>query len=69
MSADNIAKWIYKKGLEDNIILYSKVSIYRNIDNIRFYNHIDKDDIEKIDNKILKEYNGNILLMKEVGIC
>ena len=55
MSADNIAKWIYKKGLEDNIILYSKVSIYRNIDNIRFYNHIDKDDIEKIDTILTKE--------------
>ena len=55
MSADNIAKWIYKKGLEDNIILYSKVSIYRNIDNIRFYNHIDKDDIEKIDSTLEKE--------------
>ena len=54
MFADkNIADWIYNKGSEDNIVLYSKVSIYRNLENIRFHYHMDKDEIDKIDS-ILK---------------
>ena len=39
MFADkNIANWIFNKGLEDNIVLYSKVSIYRNLENIKIFN-------------------------------
>ena len=49
MFADkNIADWIYNKGSEDNIVLYSKVSIYRNLENIRFHYNMDKDEIDKI---------------------
>lgn len=55
MFADkNIADWIYNKGYEDNIVLYSKVSIYRNLENIRFHHHMDKNEVDKADS-ILKE--------------
>lgn len=48
MSVNNsIANWIYQKGNDDNIVLYSKVSIYRNLDNIRFFYHMDKEDFDK----------------------
>ena len=53
MSINNIANWIYEKGTDDNIVLYSKVSIYRNIDNVRFFYNMDKDDFDKV-NSILK---------------
>lgn len=53
MSINNIANWIYEKGTDDNIVLYSKVSIYRNLDNMRFFYNMDKDDFEKV-NSILK---------------
>ena len=52
MSINNIANWIYEKGIDDNIVLYSKVSVYRNIDNMRFFHNMDKDDFEKV-NEIL----------------
>ncbi|WP_295163437.1 guanido phosphotransferase [uncultured Brachyspira sp.] len=47
MSVNNTANWIYQKGEDDNIVLYSKISIYRNLDNIKFFHHMDKDDFDK----------------------
>ncbi|WP_028330243.1 guanido phosphotransferase [Brachyspira alvinipulli] len=61
MSINNIANWIYEKGTDDNIVLYSKVSIYRNIDNMRFFYNMDKDDFEKV-NTILKPNINDINL-------
>ena len=46
----SIANWIYEKGHDDNIVLYSKVSIYRNLDNMRFFYHMDKEDFNKVEN-------------------
>ena len=68
MFADkNIADWIYNKGSEDNIVLYSKVSIYRNLENIRFHYHMDKDEIDKVDSilkKNIEELNLNLTEIK-----
>ena len=67
MPIENIAHWIYDKGYNDNIVLYSKVSIYRNIDGIRFYNYMDKYDTEKV-NEILdsaiKDLHLNLISLK-----
>ena len=68
MFADkNIADWIYDKGFEDNIILYSKVSIYRNLENIRFHYNMDKNEIDKVDSilkKNIEELNLNLTAIK-----
>lgn len=62
MLADkNIADWIYNKGFEDNIVLYSKVSIYRNLANMRFHNHMDENEIAEADS-ILKKNIENLNL-------
>lgn len=67
MPIENIAHWIYDKGHDDNIVLYSKVSIYRNIDGIRFYNYMDKFDTEKVNsilNPSIKDLNLNLISLK-----
>ncbi len=68
MFADkNIANWIFNKGLEDNIVLYSKVSIYRNLENIRFHHHMDKNESDKVDSifqKNIEELNLNLTKIK-----
>lgn len=55
MSINNTPNWIYQRGIEDNIILFSKVSVYRNVENIRFFSHMEKYEIEKIDEIFSKE--------------
>lgn len=75
MFADkNIANWIFNEGSEDNIVLYSKVSIYRNLENIRFHHHMDKSDFDKVDSilqKNIEELNLNLTKIKlaEINPC
>lgn len=73
MFADkNIADWIYNKGSEDNIVLYSKVSIYRNLENIRFHHHMDKNEVDKADSifkKNIEELNINLTKIKLTDIA
>ena len=72
MFADkNIANWIFNKGFEDNIVLYSKVSIYRNLENIRFYHHMDKNEFDKVDSilqKNIEDLNLNLTKIKLADI-
>ena len=72
MFADkNIANWIFNKGSEDNIVLYSKVSIYRNLENIRFYHHMDKNEFDKVDSilqKNIEDLNLNLTKIKLANI-
>ena len=72
MFADkNIANWIFNKGSEDNIVLYSKVSIYRNLENIRFHHHMDKSEFDKVDSilqKNIEETNLNFTKIKLANI-
>ena len=72
MFADkNIANWIFNKGSEDNIVLYSKVSIYRNLENIRFHYHMDKNEFDKVDSilqKNIEDLNLNLTKIKLANI-
>ena len=72
MFADkNIANWIFNKGAEDNIVLYSKVSIYRNLENIRFHHHMDKNEFDKVDSilqKNIEDLNLNLTKIKLANI-
>lgn len=72
MFADkNIANWIFNKGSEDNIVLYSKVSIYRNLENIRFHHHMDKNEFDKVDSilqKNIEDLNLNLTKIKLANI-
>ena len=72
MFADkNIANWIFNKGSEDNIVLYSKVSIYRNLENIRFHHHMDKNEFDKVDSilqKNIEDLNINLTKIKLANI-
>ncbi|WP_300366726.1 guanido phosphotransferase [Brachyspira sp.] len=71
MSVNNIANWIYKKGEDDNIVLYSKISIYRNLDNIRFFHHMDKYDFNKTYSMLktnIEELNLNLSYMKLIDM-
>lgn len=72
MLADkNIADWIYNKGAEDNIVLYSKVSIYRNLENMRFHNHMDANEIAEADSilkKSIESLNLNLTGIKLTDI-
>ena len=72
MFADNnIANWIFNEGSEDNIVLYSKVSIYRNLENIRFHHHMDKSDFDKVDSilqKNIEDLNLNLTKIKLADI-
>ena len=72
MFADkNIANWIFNKGSEDNIVLYSKVSIYRNLENIRFHHHMDKNEFYKVDSilqKNIEDLNLNLTKIKLANI-
>lgn len=63
----NIADWIYNKGSEDNIVLYSKASIYRNLENIRFHHHMDRSEVDKADfilKKSIEDLNLNLTKTK-----
>ena len=67
MCINNISNWIYENGIDDNIVLYSKVSIYRNIDNIRFYHYMDKDEFNEVDNilkPVIEELNTDLSCIK-----
>lgn len=68
MSVNNsIANWIYKRGNKDNIVLYSKVSIYRNLEGMRFFYHMDKDDFNKSESilkKNIEDLNLNLKYRK-----
>ncbi|WP_300711932.1 guanido phosphotransferase [uncultured Brachyspira sp.] len=71
MSVNNTANWIYKKGEDDNIVLYSKISIYRNLDNIRFFYNMDKDDFNKTDSILktnIEELNLNLSYTKLINM-
>ena len=71
ISDKNIANWIFNKGSEDNIVLYSKVSIYRNLENIRFYHHMDKNEFDKVDSilqKNIEDLNLNLTKIKLADI-
>ena len=71
ISDKNIANWIFNKGYEDNIVLYSKVSIYRNLENIRFRHHMDKNEFDKVDSilqKNIEDLNLNLTKIKLADI-
>ena len=71
ISDKNIANWIFNKGYEDNIVLYSKVSIYRNLENIRFHHHMDKNEFDKVDSilqKNIEDLNLNLTKIKLADI-
>ena len=71
ISDKNIANWIFNKGYEDNIVLYSKVSIYRNLENIRFHHHMDKNEFDKVDSilqKNIEDLNLNLNKIKLADI-
>ena len=71
ISDKNIANWIFNKGSEDNIVLYSKVSIYRNLENIRFHHHMDKNEFDKVDSilqKNIEDLNLNLTKIKLADI-
>ena len=71
ISDKNIANWIFNKGSEDNIVLYSKVSIYRNLENIRFHHHMDKNEFDKVDSilqKNIEDLNLNLTKIKLANI-
>ena len=70
MFADkNIANWIFNKGSEDNIVLYSKVSIYRNLENIRFHHHMDKNEFDKVDSILQKNIEGLNLNLTKIKLA
>ena len=71
MSVNNTANWIYKKGEDDNIVLYSKISIYRNLDDIRFFHNMDKEDFKNTENILksnIEELNLNLSYKKLIDI-
>ena len=71
ISDKNIANWIFNKGSEDNIVLYSKVSIYRNLENIRFHHNMDKNEFDKVDSilqKNIEDLNLNLTKIKLADI-
>ena len=71
MSVNNTANWIYKKGEDDNIVLYSKISIYRNLDDIRFFHNMDKEDFNNTENILksnIEELNLNLSYRKLIDI-
>ena len=72
MFADNnIANWIFNESSEDNTVLYSKVSIYRNLENIRFHHHMDKSDFDEVDSilqKNIEDLNLNLTKIKLADI-
>ena len=70
MFADkNIANWIFNKGSEDNIVLYSKVSIYRNLENIRFHHHMDKNEFDKVDSILQKNIEDSNLNLTKIKLA
>lgn len=70
MFADkNIANWIFNKGAEDNIVLYSKVSIYRNLENIRFHHHMDKNEFDKVDSILQKNIEDSNLNLTKIKLA
>ena len=71
MSVNNIANWIYQKGEDDNIVLYSKISIYRNLDNMKFFHHMDKTDFNKVESLLktnIEELNLDLSYMKLIDM-
>lgn len=71
MSVNNTANWIYNKGEDDNIVLYSKISIYRNLEDIRFFHHMDKEDFNKTESILkssIEELNLDLSYMKIIEV-
>lgn len=71
MSANNMANWIYEQGTDDNIILYSKISIYRNLDNFRFFYNMDKDDFDKSESVLknnIERLNKDFVYLKLLNL-
>lgn len=71
MSVNNIADWIYTKGEDDNIVLYSKISIYRNLDNMKFFYHMDKNDFDKTESILksnIEELNLDLSYVKLIEL-
>lgn len=69
ISDKNIANWIFTKGSEDNIVLYSKVSIYRNLENIRFHHHMDKNEFDKVDSILQKNIEDLKLNLTKIKLA
>lgn len=49
MSANDIPSWLYIPGEEDNIVLYSTVKLYRNIEKVHFPIYASVDEINIIE--------------------
>lgn len=49
MASNDIPNWLYKEGKEDNIVLYSIVKLYRNIEKMHFSIYANEEEINIID--------------------